>query len=154
MAKKQKKKVEPKKEVKKESFYVGLKDPIEMRRTILESSKEVVQYLQRFERFKKVRSDKAEEIAKLKVITADASKLIRKLKSELPKTSLRAPLHNHELKEKKSQVIAQIKEAQENQPLDLKQQEPKKKAKEKEMTELQKLEAELSEIESRLVNLS
>ena len=87
---KRKKKARVKKEEKEEVFYVGMKDPIEVRRSILESSKEMVQYLQRAERFKKVRAKKAEQLARLRAIMKDISLLARKLKSALPKTKLRA----------------------------------------------------------------
>ncbi len=151
MVKKQVKKSTEKEE--EQIFYVGLKDPIEIRRSILESSKEIVQYLQRFERFKKIRSEKAEEIAKLRVVMKDITKMVRKLKTSLPKTKLRAPIHNHEFKVKKQELVEEIKELKIQNVKGIKEKVsvPKKK---QEVSELEKLEAELSEIESRLSNLA
>ena len=41
------------KEEKDQAYYVGIKDPIELRRSLLESSKEMLQYLQKFEKLTK-----------------------------------------------------------------------------------------------------
>ena len=70
-----------KQEEKEEVYYVGVKDPIEIRRSLLESSREIVQYLQRSERFKGTRSEKAEELAKLKETMREINSLMRKLKT-------------------------------------------------------------------------
>ena len=51
----------PKEKEEDQVFFVGIKDPIEIRRSILESSKEMLQYLQRAERFKEVRKEKEEQ---------------------------------------------------------------------------------------------
>jgi hypothetical protein len=141
------------KEEKEEVFYVGVKDPIEIRRSILESSKEMVQYLQRAERFKQVRAEKEEQIASLKETMKQISTLVRKLKSSLPKTKLRAELHKHEEIVKKEEVEKVIAEAQKKaEAMPKKESAPKKQ--EKPTSELEKLEAELSEIESRLTKMS
>lgn len=143
-------------EEKEEVFYVGVKDPIEIRRSILESSKEMVQYLQRAERFKKVRAEKSEQIAKLKETTHEITKLVRKLKAALPKTKLRARLHKHEEEIRKKVIVKELKEVKEEakvkkKKVPVKEEEEEKK---KPMTELEKLETELGEIESRLTKLA
>ena len=43
-----------------EQFFVNLKDPIDLRREILESSKSVIEGLQRFEQFKRIREEKGD----------------------------------------------------------------------------------------------
>ena len=126
-------------------FYVGIKDPIEIRRSILESSKEMLQYLQRAERFKEVRKEKAEMTKELKENMKEIQKLVRKLKSSLPSTGLRAKAPKKTKPEKKEKVMPVEKDIQ-------KELEPIEKP--KEMNELEKLEAELGEIESRLTKLS
>ncbi|MBW2996513.1 hypothetical protein KY332_04405 [Candidatus Woesearchaeota archaeon] len=131
------------KEKEEQVFYVGIKDPLEIRRSMLESSKELLQYLQRFEKFKAVRKEKAEQTAKLKGVMKEITTLVKQLKSNLPKTGLRAAKHKEKPKPKKVTVAAPKKEA------------PKVEVeKPKEMTELEKLESELSEIEGRLTGLS
>lgn len=141
-----------KEENKEEVFFVGMKDPIEIRRSLLESSKEMVQYLQRAERFKKVRAEKAEEIAKLKATIREIHSLVRKLKAKLPKTKIRAKLHSHEKKYEKEAVTEKLaEEIIVKKPV--KATAPKVEKKKSE-TELEKLEKELGEIESRLTRLS
>jgi len=78
-----------KKEQGKEIFYVGLKDPTEVRRNLLESSKEIVVFLKTYENFKRIRILKVQEINKLKLLIQEASRLINKLRRDLPKTRLR-----------------------------------------------------------------
>ena len=89
-----------------------------------------------------------------KSLIAEISSLTRKLKSSLPKTKLRARLHKHEEKVKKSEIKEEIKkmeravkEGKTAAPAPIKI--PKPPA----ATELEKLERELSEIESRLTRL-
>lgn len=136
-------------------FFVGIEDPVELRRSILESSKDLLQYLQRFENFKEVRIEKQEQLLKLRDTTDEIAKLVRKLKSALPKTHLRAkPLkpeaeEKEEIPEQKKIVIkkkAAEKEARKK-PFEA-------KPLEKPMTDLEKLEAELGAIESRLTKMS
>jgi len=66
-------------------FFVGIKDPIEVRRNLLESTRDIVQTLQRFERFKQVREEKQQEVVRLREQVREISKLVNKLKSLLPK---------------------------------------------------------------------
>jgi len=136
------------KEKKESVFYVGMKDPIEIRRSVLESSKEALQYLQRFERFKEVRKEKAEQRAKLREIVSEINGLVRKLKAALPETGLRGKispkLHKEEQKKEKKPKEAAEKRAASK----IESEKPK------EMSELEKLEAELGEIEKRLTKLS
>ena len=144
----------PKKKAKDEIFFVGLKDRIEIRRSLLESAKEAIQYMQRFERFKKVRDEKEDEVKKLKEIVHEIHSLVRKVKARLPKTKLRAKLHKHEEEINKIDIInieqssKKGKEATKQEP---NIEEPVKKTKAK--SEIEKLESELSEIEGRLTNL-
>lgn len=121
-------------------FYVGMRDPIEIRRSLLESSKEMLQYLQRFEKFKSVRKEKEKETAKLKETIKEIQTLVRKLKAELPKTGLRAKERPKPKKVKKAPA------KEESLPVVVE--------KPKEMSELEKLESELGEIEGRLTDLS
>lgn len=131
---------------KKESesiFYVGVKDPVELRRSILESSKEMLQHLQRADKFKEVREEKAAEISKLKVTMDQLNKLVRKLRLAMPKTGVRAAAgKKKETKHKKSA------KAHKQEEVELTVEKPIQ------MSELEKLESELSEIEGRLTKLS
>ena len=133
----------PKKKTKDEEvFFVGVKDPIEIRRTILESSKEMVQYLQRAERFKKLRNEKKTQIEKLKEDMKNITSLTKKLKAKLPKTALRAQIGKHQKKVKIKEKIEEEREV------------VQEKVIKQPTTELQKLESELNKIESRLSKMS
>jgi len=81
--------VKKKAEEKKEIFYVGLKDPTEVRRNLLEASREIVIFLRTYENFKRVRIQKIEEIDKLKLLIQEVTRVLNKLRRELPKTRLR-----------------------------------------------------------------
>lgn len=121
----------------KELFFVGVRNPIELRRTMLESSKEIIEDLQKYERLKALRAEKAKQIEKLRTIVKEINRLVAKLKAELPTTSLR--IEEMPQKLKKPEMVKPKKTAKEIKA------EPKK-----ELTELEKLESELDAIEQRL----
>lgn len=120
-------------------FFVGIKDPDEMRRNILETAREAIQTLQLFEKFRNIRDEKVKAINKLKSDLRETTRLVSKLRNSLPKARLRVKLHEHEK---------------------LKGGKAKRKKKSKEVVvegaakgELEKLEEELSAIEGRLGSL-
>lgn len=117
-------------------FFVEVHEPAEIRRNILETLKEIVENLQRFEKFKEIRKDKLEQIAKLGRIIREINKLIPQLKTGLPEIKVRAAKPEHIRVPKKK---AESKSEEE--------------VKERPISEMQKLEAELSEIEEKLGNL-
>ncbi len=136
-------------------FFVGIRDPVEVRRNLLESTRDVVQTLQRFERFKQVRDEKQQEVAGLREQVKEINRLVNKLKSSLPKTKLRIKLHEEAaVAEKKRKELEEKKAAgkkkEEKQIVKKEEQLPAKR----ELTEIEKLERELGEIEGRLSNLS
>lgn len=131
-----------KKEEDSQLFFVQIKEPVEVRRNILETLKEIVEVLQRFEKFKQMRHEKLERINKLRVLLRQANRMLGDLRGKLPQTNLRAaaaresPVHKaHHKKRKKSKK---------------EDKEPQKK----ELTQVEKLEAELSAIESKLKSLA
>jgi len=113
-------------------FFVRIEEPAELRRTLLESSKSAVLALQRFERFKDLRREKAEEIENLKNVVKELVKLNAKFKASLPKTKLRFPAKKMESEE----LYA-----------------PEEEYKPAKRTEIEKLDSALSEIESKLSSL-
>ena len=128
---------------KEELFFIGLKDPVELRRTLLESAKDVIEGLQRYEKFKSIRKEKIKQVENLRSNIREINKFVAKLKSELPQTSLKPEELKEKPKEEKKANKAK-KEAKE-----APKKEPKKEPR-KELTELEKLESELDIIESRL----
>lgn len=114
-------------------FFVQIREPSEVRKSILESLKEILEMLQRFEKFKHIRHEKLMKIQKLRILMRDANKLMAELKAKMPQTSLKGII---------------VKEAkQTKKPAKKKEAQPQPK---KEKSELERLEAELSAIESKL----
>ncbi|MBW2992124.1 hypothetical protein KY345_02810, partial [Candidatus Woesearchaeota archaeon] len=84
------------KEEKPDVLYVGVQNPIEIRRTILEATKDVVEILQKYERFRAVREEKIKTVNSLREQVKEITKLVAKLKSELPKVDVRVRLHKEQ----------------------------------------------------------
>lgn len=120
-------------EEEKEIFYVGIKDPRELRRALLESTKDVVVFLKTYDNLKSLRLRKFDETAKLRLILEELSRLVAKLQRELPKTRLR--LKPEELPKGKAKSAKQ------------------KKAVKVPASEVKKLEMELQDIEEKLKSL-
>lgn len=131
----------------KEIFFVGVKEPVEIRRNILEASREMILLLQMYEKFKLVREEKRREMEKLRGLVREIAVLASRIKRHLPKTDLRA-LPIEEIK-KKDVLPKKQKESVTNE--DMKREE---KTLTREITEIEKLEAELASIEKKLNNLT
>ena len=124
-----------------EAFFVIAKDPSEIKRSLLESLKDIVESLQRFEKFKSVREEKLENVDKLRTDIKELIKLNSSLKAAMPETKLRISLDKKKSKDKKK--IVRVEEKHEEIETEVS----------KPMTELEKLQSELSVIESRLGSL-
>lgn len=128
-AKKKKKTIKIKKKPeKKELFYIGVRNAVDIRRNILESTKEFVQVLQMYESYAKLRPEILKKTEKLQSDIQMIKRWNSRLKRILPETGLRAEPIKKKKPEKK-----------------LKEGKPEKPA-----SELEKLESELNIIESRL----
>ncbi len=66
-------------------YYVGIKDPAEMRRTLLYSSKDLIDSLRGYENFKKIKERKKNLIEELKLTIEELIVLNRRLTVRLPK---------------------------------------------------------------------
>jgi len=122
----------------KDIFFVEVHESDLVKRNILESIKEILENLQRFEKFKEIRKEKIENINKLGKVIKEINKIIPNLKNSFPETKIRAVKVN-KVKEKKTIRVKK------KTPVEIDKTEP--------VTELQKLESELSEIESKLQGL-
>lgn len=122
---------------KEKELYVGIINPVDARRNLLETSKGVIKVLQSYERLRNVRSEKAEQVNRFSSLITEISALIEELKKELPE-------YNPEdlPKQKPAKIPREHREDELRQP-------KKPKAK----TELDKLESELSMIEEKLKKL-
>ena len=94
MAKKTtRKKVTKKKVTKKkgEPLYVGVVEPETLRKDILESVRELIQFLQSYEQFKKLKDEKNRTLAILKSDVKDIKSEVEKLKMYLKKRAASLP---------------------------------------------------------------
>ena len=70
-------------------YYVQIRDSMDIRRSILGSSKQIIQILQRYERIKSLRVQKLEKIKELKDLNKEIKLSIVKLTKVLPKADVR-----------------------------------------------------------------
>jgi len=70
-------------------YYVGVTDPVELRRSILENSKSIIGFLKKYEDLKALRSKKTVMMIQLKDEVDDIRKLVARVKRDLPKSKLR-----------------------------------------------------------------
>lgn len=128
-----------------ELFFVRVKDPNEVRKNILETLKDIVEVLRRFEKFRQTRHHKIEKIGHLRIVIKEANKMLGDLRAKLPQTNLRAVVVKEAKHAKKTHHKKKKGKSAE---------EKMEKAPRKEATELDKLEAELSAIEGKLKSLA
>ena len=119
----------------RDSLYVNVKKPIELRRNVLETSKSVLYTLQFYYKILKLREEKEKQIALLKVQVGEINLLCSKLSQFLPKYQFKVGKKPEKLTKKK------LKGRRRKSDLT-----PK-------VTELDRLESSLSEIENKLRNL-
>ena len=127
-------------------YFVQVKDPGGVRKQILETLRQIFEMLRRFEKLKQLRHEKLEHINKLRSLFKDANKLLGTLKVKLPQTSLKATVIKEQVHSKKHH--AKNRKA----PKDMK--EKPEAAPKKELSDAEKLEAQLNAIESKLKNLT
>lgn len=123
-----------------QELYVSIREPIEIRRNLLESSKDIIETLKRFQNISGLKDKKLNEINNLKSDVRDINRLLSKLRGGLPKTKLKFEAVQETEKQKGHEKKAQTESKAEK---------PKK-----ELTEIEKLEKELEEIESKLNEIS
>ncbi|MFH1408330.1 MAG: hypothetical protein ABIH34_00320 [Nanoarchaeota archaeon] len=142
---------------KKEELFVGIRDPLELRRDFLESSKNTVLMLKRFHEHKHLHEEKLECHHKLKEVMKDIDKLTNRLRIHLPKAKLA------EITEERKKIHAIIPHYK---PVKHKPYVPPPRPHPKEdtvihptmpvhhETEIDRLEAELTDIEAKLRDLN
>ena len=111
-------------------FYVGVKEPISLRRNLLESSKAIVQSLKDYEKLKLIREERHAKILEFKEKIDEMLVLLSGLKEHFPKHELKKDFYVKRKKEKREKG--------------------KTKKAEVKIDEIDRLEKDLAEIESRL----
>ena len=74
-----------------ELFFVGIRDPIELRKELLTSSKNLIDSLRRYEAFKDLKEEKLQHIIELKRVFDELLVLNRKLRNHLPRIPVKVP---------------------------------------------------------------
>ena len=120
---------------KEKAFYVGIENPITLRKDILGGSKELILTLQKYEAYKVVQKEKHAEVAKFKTIMGEMNSLLTRIKTHLPAIKI------HKLPkiavDRYKPVSGKVKPAPSKAP----------------NTELDRLEDELRKIEGKLGDL-
>ena len=110
----------------KENFFVGIKNPVNTRRLLLNSSKDILDALKDYENFENFKQEKAKYIVELKRILDEVLVLNKKLKKHMPKTPLKSPKRKAAGKKAKKSKMPEV------------------------TSKIEELESELSMIEGRL----
>ena len=117
----------------KENFFVGIKNPSNARRLLLNSSKDVLDALKDYENFEDLKAEKAKHIIELKRVLDEILVLNKKLKTHIPKTPLAGPAKRPSIgKHKKSRSTRKMSRV---------------------ASKMDMLESELSKVEERLKGL-
>ncbi len=130
-----------------EPVYVGIENPTEVRRALLESSKNLIKILQNSERLRENKRRKQELILQLKETMREIAQLIAQLKSQMPRVRVSSLPKKHAAK-----PIVHNKETDKAAKQAIKQMAPPT-PRPVPLTESQKLERELQNIEEKLKRL-
>ncbi|HLD42891.1 MAG TPA: hypothetical protein VJB08_02790 [Candidatus Nanoarchaeia archaeon] len=120
-----------------DTMFVSIEDPIAIRRTLLQGSKEIITALQRYEAFQYTQEMKIREVFILKNLMVEISKLGKSLEDALPV---------HHIRKNVDTKRAELKKKIDDQPRARRPQMPRPKP----VSELDRLEEELNAIESKL----
>ncbi len=130
---------------KEEPVYIGIENPIEVRRALLESSKKLIKILQKGESLRENKRRKQQMMLQLKETMKEIAQLIAQLKSQMPKVRVSSLPRRHAAKP----IVhaSEIAKQAGKQPITPPKPRPAP------LTESQKLERELQDIEEKLKRL-
>ena len=135
-------------------FFVGIHDTKDLKKAIIESTRDTVVFMQKYETILKIRKEKNESIDNLKRLVKEINKMVSSLKTKLPESEIHRKLGSEEiqiereiletgLEKKKVQSEISSRKKTIAKPLN----ESEKTA---EVSEMEKLEQQLKELENRL----
>ena len=139
-------------------FFVGINDTKDLKRALIESTKDTIVFMQKYETVLKIRAEKNEHINHLKELVKEITKMVSGLKSKLPESEIHRKLGSEEISIERQileEGLKQKREVEEKKSSSAKKtvkteknnnSEEKNKAKE----EMEKLESQLKELENRL----
>lgn len=73
-------------------FYIGISDPVDVRRSLLESARETIHFMKRYEKLKSVRTEKIQMLLKLDTEVKELRALLAKLKKMFPSMKMHTTL--------------------------------------------------------------
>lgn len=150
-----------------ETYFIGLKNPTDLRKEILGTTKQIIQLLQKYHHFKEIKDEKTALAEKLKSLMTEIDELNGRFKIALPKSKINA-LPNH-LKKLSGKTLKGLEPKP--QPAPQRVEEPKEKPKAqqkpnmsvegealpkqppKPKDDLEDLEDQIDEIERKLENI-
>jgi len=124
-------------------LFIKIDNPHEVRKSLLESSRDTIMMLKMHEKFREIRIRKAQEIMRLRETMKDISKLVVRLKSSIPDIKINLPAPPRQEKPK------EIKQAQPAAPA-----RPKPVEQKSPVASLSDLDSQLKQIEEKLGRLS
>lgn len=130
---------------KNQEFYIEIEDSVELRRQMLETSKELIGILQQYEEIKNIENQKIQEIENFRSTLKEIAADIVRLKSLMPKVKLSELPRKAILVREPKHHAPEVKAAPEKQDAP----EPEHP----ETVDSNKLESQLNEIEKKLQDL-
>ncbi len=112
-----------------DNFYVGVKKPKELRKSLLESSKKIIENLKDYERIMSIREEKSRKTAEFKEKVDEIMELFSFLKKTFPRQGIQTEAKENPKAKKGKQTQKKVKIENE---------------------EIARLETDLAEIEARL----
>lgn len=142
--------LEPK--VREPEYMVQVNDPPSVRRDLLESLREVIIFMQGYEKFRKIQEEKVATFTKLKEDIKDMNQLIEgRLRKYFPKGKLHAAMREEKMREEKEKVeVVEKEETLELPKVQVVDETPEEDASH---GELEELESQLKDIEKQLQNI-
>lgn len=134
---------------KEPDYMVQITDPKMIRKDLLESLREIIIFMQGYEKFRKIQEEKVALFSALKTDVKELHSLVEnRLKKYLPQGKLRGFVHPMDMPEEREEAKVEVVTVEE----------PAKKAMVKEErkappSELDELESQLKDIESQLRNI-
>jgi hypothetical protein len=132
---------------KDEEFYIEIEDSVELRRQMLETSKELIGILQQYDEMKSIDTQKVQEIEHFKSTLKEIGADISRLKEMMPKVKLSSlPKKDTPVRELRYRVPKEEPEPEKTEA-------PEEPEQQSEPANANKLESELKDIEKRLQDL-
>jgi hypothetical protein len=70
-------------------YFIGIYEPVDVRRNLLEASKEIVSSLKSYEKLESIRREKLRHYQEMKDLISELDMLVSRLRKNLPRSDLR-----------------------------------------------------------------